>query len=79
MSKSPTHKELVLRHLQDYGKITSFEAFTEYGITRLSATIYGLRHLGYNIVADDLVRTNRYGKKVIFAEYKLIDGGNTDE
>ena len=43
-----TQKERILRHLVDYGHITSWEGFVEYGITRLSAIIYNLKHIdGY--------------------------------
>ena len=44
-----TQKDRILRHLKDYGHITSWESFSEYGITRLSAIIYNLKHIdGYS-------------------------------
>ena len=36
-------KECILRHLRDYGTITSWEAIQEYGCTRLSHYIYLLK------------------------------------
>jgi len=47
-----TQNELILKHLKEYGGITSLEAIQEYGITRLSARIYDLRKEGYSISAD---------------------------
>lgn len=66
-----TQKDRVLRHLSDYGKITSMEAFVDYGITRLSAVIFDLRALGYNIISENTEGVNRYNEKVYFATYKL--------
>lgn len=66
-----TQKEIVLRHMKEMGSISSFEAFTEYGITRLAARIHDLREDGYNIKASVHDARNRYGKKVRFERYTL--------
>lgn len=66
-----THYDRILRHLKDYGSITSWEAFEEYGNTRLSATIFLLRKDGWKISSNKVGRKNRYGKMVYFAEYVL--------
>jgi len=62
-----TQKEIVLKHLEEHGKITSLEAFQEYLITRLSAIIYRLRREGYDITSSE--RTSKRGS--YYAEYKL--------
>lgn len=64
-------KQMILRHLRDYGHITSYEAFTEYGITRLAARIHDLRADGHNIKSMVQYARNRYGKKVKFEKYTL--------
>lgn len=69
-----TQNERILRHMQDFGSITSMEAFTEYGCTRLSARIKDLRDAGIPMAASRETRTNRYGEKVSFARYRI--GGN---
>ena len=67
-----THKELVLKHLQNHGTITSMDAIREYGNTRLAATIHTLRHkYGYIIEGKSVPFNNRYGHSSQFAEYKL--------
>ena len=38
-----TQQTRVLRYMQDYGSITSLEAFRDLGITRLSGVIFDLR------------------------------------
>lgn len=67
-----TQDERVLRHLKKYGSITSWEAFKEYGITRLSARIFNLKNY-YDIEIEDeqVKRKNRYGEFVYFKKYKL--------
>lgn len=59
----------VLDYIDEFGSITSLEAFKDLGITRLSAVIFDLRKAGYNI--DDKTETqfNRYGEKAHFSRY----------
>lgn len=66
-----SQKDLVLRHLQDFGSITSMDAFNDYGITRLSAVVYDLREAGYKIKTNDETRKNRYGVATTYARYTL--------
>ena len=66
-----TQKERILKHLQDSGSITSWEAIKEYGCTRLSAYIYLLRKDGYIIENENVTTKNRYGDAVTFAKYQI--------
>lgn len=66
-----TQKERILKHLQDFGSITSWEAIKEYGCTRLSAYIYLLRKDGYIIENENVTTKNRYGDAVTFAKYQI--------
>ena len=66
-----TQKELVLRHLQDFGSITSMDAFNDYGITRLSAVIFDLREMGHKIKTNNETRLNRYQVPTTYARYTL--------
>jgi hypothetical protein len=71
-----TQMEAVIFHLEDNGSITSFEAFKEYGISRLSGIIYDLRHKkNMNIVSQDIQKINRYGNIVIFSKYTYSKTG----
>lgn len=66
-----TLKREVLRHLKEYGSITTFEAFTEYGATRLSAIIFDLRKK--HVIDDEWIeRTNRFGDNVRFKKYLYV-------
>ena len=67
-----TQCERILRHLEDYGTITSLEAITEYGILRLASRISDLRKQGYAISSEVGTGKNRYGEVTHFSVYKLI-------
>ena len=67
-----TQKDMVLRHLQDYGSITSWEAIEEYGITRLSDVVFRLRNEGVRIDSKNETRNNRYGTPTTFSRYTLV-------
>lgn len=65
--------DAVLEHLKEKGSITSIEAFSLYGVTRLSAIIYILRNNeNLTITSVRKVTKNRYGNNTAYAEYKLI-------
>lgn len=52
-----TQNEIILKHLETYGKITPYEALQEYGCFRLGARIWDLKALGYEI--DTIIESRR--------------------
>lgn len=66
-------RERILKYIRDFGSITTFEAFTELGCTRLSEYIRQLR-LQYDVKDKWLNSTNRYGEKVQYKQYWLEEG-----
>lgn len=67
-----TNKDRVLKYIEDFGSISSLEAFTDLGNTRLSASIWLLRHDdGLNIGSITETKLNRYGEKTHFSRYYL--------
>ena len=72
-----TQCERIIRHLVDYGSITSREAMLEYGIYRLASRISDLKKLGYKFDITFDTRKNRYGETTHFAVYRLIATPNT--
>ncbi len=65
-------KEKVLQYIQDFGSITTFQAFTDLGCTRLSEYIRQLR-LTHQIDDEWIETTNRYGEKVRFKKFFVAD------
>lgn len=65
-----TQKQLIEKHLLEKGKITSWEAFEIYGVTRLSHIIYVLRRK-YDIISVSTTKKNRYGHYCTYSTYTL--------
>ena len=68
-----TQTELVLKYIEDFGSITPLNAFADLGVTRLSACIFTLRKRGFPIITYTEQSTNRYGKTVRYARYKIAE------
>lgn len=66
-----TQCDRILRHLEDFGQITTMDAFHDYGITRLSGRIFDLRKAGYDISSTTTEGLNRYGETTHFTTYSL--------
>lgn len=71
MKNRDSQHKMVLKHLQEQGTITSWEAIELYGATRLSAIIYNLREDGLQIETEMCVGKNRFGNPTNFAKYIL--------
>ena len=66
-----TQCERVLRHLEDFGSITSLEAMQDYGIMRLASRISDLKEAGVPISKEMVKGENRYGEQTCYAKYTL--------
>lgn len=66
-----TQCERILRHLEDYGSITSATAMQEYGIMRLASRISDLKRQGVHIEKEMVSGKNRYGEQTSYAKYSL--------
>lgn len=71
--KKITQEDRVVQYISDFGSITSLEAFKDLGITRLSAKIFNLKAEGYIFEDETKICVNRYGDKVHYKKYKIID------
>ena len=69
-----TMQERVLKYIKDFGSITTWEAFKELGCTRLSEYIRRIR-LELNIGDEWVKTTNRYGDKIEYKKYFLVNEG----
>lgn len=67
-----TQNEMIYDYLKKKGSITTYEAFTELFITRLSARIYDIKKM-YNLDIKEewITKKNRYGKSCSFKKYIL--------
>lgn len=65
-------RDRILQYIQDFGGITSYEAYTELGITQLGARIFELKKLGYNFKDETVSKKNRYNESISFKKYMLV-------
>lgn len=63
--------EKIVFYIQMFGSISSFEAFRDLGITRLSARIYELRNEGYQFDEEFETSKNRFGESVSYKRYRF--------
>ena len=66
-----TQKELILQYIKDFGSVTTYEAFSDIGCTKLTTRISELRQDGYNIIGTTEKGTNRWGKPVRYNRYSM--------
>lgn len=60
-----TQEQRVLLYLEEYGSISSLDAFRDLGITRLSAVIWNLKAKGFDIKDEWETVISRYGETEI--------------
>lgn len=71
-----TQGDMVIQYIKDFGSITSWEAFQDLGITRLSGRIFDLKQRGWVFKTESVTRQNRYNKPVTFAKYSITMEGD---
>lgn len=72
-----TQCERIIRHLNDFGTITSREAMLDYGIYRLASRIADLKKQGYKFDVTFESNKNRYGERTSYAVYRITATPNT--
>ena len=68
LSKS---EQRVFDYMVEFGSITSLQAFTDLGNSRLSATIFTLKKKGVVIGGSTMTVKNRFGEKRYIKKYWL--------
>lgn len=70
-SRGLTQNERVIAFIEQFGSITSKEAFDLMGVTRLASRICDLAKMGYRFERKSETAENRYGDKVSYTRYSL--------
>lgn len=66
-----TQAEMILKHLEQFGAIDPMVALKEYGVMRLGARIWDLKHDGNNIKSQTVRYKNRFGQPRHYSVYTL--------
>lgn len=68
-----TQHSLILSYMKEHGSITTYEAYEQLGITKLTTRISELKGAGFDIRQRTESGLNRYGKPVTFNRYWLVE------
>lgn len=71
MGQKKNQREMILDYIADFGFITSFQAYSDLGITQLATRIKELKERGYQFKTEDVRTENRYGKPTHYYKYYL--------
>lgn len=69
-----TQNDRILQYLHDGNSITDNEARERFGCNRLSARIYDIKTLGFDIRRTFEQGVNRFGEKTRYVRYWLKEG-----
>lgn len=68
-----TQHSLILSYMKEHGSITTYEAYEQLGITKLTTRISELKGAGFDIRQRTESGLNRYGKPVTYNRYWLVE------
>ena len=66
-----TQRQSVVSYMNKFGSITSWEAYSNLGITQFATRVKELKEEGYNFVTKWEKKKNREGKIIKFKRYYL--------
>lgn len=75
-NKRPTQCERIVKYMEDFGTITTLDAFLDLGVCRLASRICELRKQGYVIKDVKECVLNRYGEKCYIKRYYIDEVKN---
>lgn len=65
-----TQCDRMLKYIDDFGFITTYQAVVDLGIASPSRRICDLRQRGVNIVSETILTKNRYGEPTHYFKYR---------
>ena len=68
-----TQKDRILNYIREFGSISSWEAYSDLGITQLGARIDQLKKEGYEFETEWENKKNRFGEQTTYKRYRLVD------
>ena len=68
-----TQCQRILDYMDQFGSISTLEAFRDLGVARLASRIHDLKDMGYNIKSETKSAKNRFGELTHFKVYSLAE------
>ena len=66
-----TQCDRIVMYMQEYGSISTLEAFNDLGVARLASRIHDLKDRGYDIKSETKTGKNRFGETTSYKVYRL--------
>jgi len=73
--QKPTQKQEIIRFIKETGAITAYDAVIHLGILQLSSRLGELESMGWVFNRKQIIKNNRYGRKVDFYCYSIAKEG----
>jgi hypothetical protein len=73
LEKKITQCDKIIDYIKRYGSITSWQAYSDLGITQLGARIFQLKERGYLFEKERISTENRMGEKTHYDKYRLLE------
>lgn len=67
-----TQCERILKYMDDFGSISSYQAMFDLGVGRLASRIHDLKRMGIEIESETKTGKNRYGEPMHFSVYRRV-------
>lgn len=67
-----TQCERILKYIGDFGSISTMQAFSDLGITRLASRIHDIKRMGIAIESETITGKNRYGESTHYSVYRRV-------
>ena len=67
-----TQCERIVQYMQDFGSISTMQAFSDLGIARLASRIHDLKRMGIEIESETRTCKNRYGENTHYSVYRMV-------
>lgn len=68
-----TQCQRILDYMDQFGSISTLEAFRDLGVARLASRIHDLKSMGYHIISETKSSKNRFGELTHFKVYRLAE------
>ena len=68
-----TQKQRVIDYIQEFGSISTWEAYADLGITQLGARIDQLKKEVYEFETEWESKKNRYGDNTTYKRYRIAE------
>jgi hypothetical protein len=58
--------------MEDFGSISTAQAFMDLGVARLASRIHDLKRMGIEIESETIFTKNRYGEATHYSIYRRV-------